>query len=421
LSWSTAVSNKRPAQSRQGHRAAAAGIEGDMQYSSKSLHLEFLDGARGLAAAYVVLHHIWLTAYPKLATLRPCDLCRDAPIWTHGLLWGQLAVAIFIVVSGFSLALVPLRHGNRLNDGFRTYIARRAFRIIPPYWAALLLSCLVIIAVTGEYTGNTVDIKSVVVHALLVQNVIDSAKPNAAFWSIAVEWQIYFVMPLLLLLWRRWGGAAMVGLTSAVVVTTYLVGSHHGVLANASGLDATALAPLSKLLYLRPHFLALFAFGVAAAHAATMRSQLGRSLVPKAALCGAMLALLLLFAVPVDRVEANYFWIDLVVGGAFALSLASWSLRPSSAIAQWLSRPSLRWLGASSYSLYLIHVPVLELIYFVGIAPHVQSPGARFAAMLLLVLPCAVLSSRLFWHLFERPFMKHRSLRALLERRSTTA
>ena len=47
------------------------------------------------------------------------------------------------------------------------------------------------------------DARSVVVNGLLVQNLVGAPSPNRAFWSIAVEAQLYVLFPLLLLMVRR--------------------------------------------------------------------------------------------------------------------------------------------------------------------------------------------------------------------------
>src|SRR4051794_36063105 len=108
---------------------------------------EFLDGARGMAASYVVLHHMWLTTYPNYPTY-------DGPGVFKSLAFGQIAVAIFIVISGFSLSLAPARTEWRLKNGFVNYLNRRAWRILPTYWAALALSCIIYGLITPQDTGN---------------------------------------------------------------------------------------------------------------------------------------------------------------------------------------------------------------------------------------------------------------------------
>ena len=79
-----------------------------------------LDGIRGLAALYVVINHIFLRTFPGY----PVD---NAPFWAGVFIYGRFAVVVFIVLSGFSLALSPAKHGWRL-DGISRFAVRRARR-----------------------------------------------------------------------------------------------------------------------------------------------------------------------------------------------------------------------------------------------------------------------------------------------------
>jgi peptidoglycan/LPS O-acetylase OafA/YrhL len=378
---------------------------------SDAPHLSFLDGVRGLAALYVVLHHVWLAIYGRNTPAPVCSICLDAPWWTQWLRWGHLAVAIFIVVSGFSLALAPLRSNFQFPGGFGDYIQRRAVRIVPPYWIALLLSCLVVILFTGQFTGTVIDARAVFAHLFLVNNIIDSAKPNGVFWSIAVEWQIYFLFPLLLLACRWLSIRAMLFGTLALVLLVYALGTHHERIAELLGLTPGSFAVLTKLLYLRPQFLALFAFGVAAAYAHVVASHssfpwptLGRLLT--------LATLTLLWLVPTTTFERNFFWIDLLTGLAAAAAMAGFAQRRS-ALSRLLSSPMPGWLGQSSYSLYLIHAPILEIIVFGIVAPLSLDVDGLFLVALVLVVPMCVLAARGFWTVFELPFMRHRTLHGL--------
>src|ERR1700753_2981207 len=81
-----------------------------------------LDGVRGLGALYVVIYHGSLRAFPGYPSV-------GAPFWVGWFSYGQFAVLVFIVLSGFSLALSPARDGWRL-DGIAAYARRRARGIL---------------------------------------------------------------------------------------------------------------------------------------------------------------------------------------------------------------------------------------------------------------------------------------------------
>src|SRR5262245_54437637 len=96
--------------------------------SDSSPRLAFLDGLRGLAALYVVLHHAALEVSGGSFS-RGSNLVRG--LLRHG----HFAVAVFIVLSGYCLmrpvAGDPL---GRLRGGMWGYLGRRARRILPPYF-----------------------------------------------------------------------------------------------------------------------------------------------------------------------------------------------------------------------------------------------------------------------------------------------
>src|SRR3954453_19290512 len=87
-----------------------------------------LDGVRGLAALFVVVNHVFERSFPGY----PVD---RAPFCVTSFIFRHFAFVGFLLLSGFSLALSPPRHGWRL-DGVRAFARGRARRILPAYWAA---------------------------------------------------------------------------------------------------------------------------------------------------------------------------------------------------------------------------------------------------------------------------------------------
>jgi peptidoglycan/LPS O-acetylase OafA/YrhL len=353
----------------------------------------WLDGVRGAAATFVVLHHMWLVTWPGF----PRD---TGPWWLGWLLYGHLAVAVFIVVSGFSLALAPLRAGGELRGGVRRFLARRAWRILPPYWTALILSMVITVCAVRPDLGAGAIARALAVHGALLQDVVGSETPNGALWSIAVEWQIYFAFPAILWLGRKRNIEAAVALAVAAALLAHA----------AAGLGG----PLEKIDGLTPQFFALFALGVLAVELGhgvagrRLRRPLGAiALVGSLAVVAG--ALLRGSAWMVDR----YFYVDLVAGLAVACLLCLLCMGGLTVARRVLASRAGRRLGLFSYSTYLIHGPIV-----VALSRHVINrldvpAPARFAALLVVGLPLVLALSYAFHLVFEAPFLRRRELRGL--------
>ncbi len=346
-----------------------------------------LDGIRGLAALFVVLSHVFLRSFPGYPA-------ATGPWWTTWMIYGHFAVAVFIVLSGFSLAVSPARHDWELN-GTRRFFHRRAWRILPPYWAALVFSLLVawlIIPQPGLAEPNAM---SVMVNGLLVQDVIDAPTPNRAFWTIAVEAQLYLVFPLLLLFIRRVNAYAML---AAVTVTVVAVG---------------ALAPYSPvanwLMRLTPQFAALFALGMMAA--GIVRASQRRRDWPWHWLSLAAAAPVLAIIVwkgPVWTIGGNLFWIDLAFGPAIGCLFAALATGRPKSLARLLNTGPMLTLGSMSYSLYLTHLPIVTVICEVFLAGQIRTGIPTFLLSLAIAVPATLIFGRLFAAVFEIPFVRHR-------------
>lgn len=96
-----------------------------------------------------------------------------------------------------------------LRHGTRSFITRRARRLMSAYHVALTATALLALTVLSETTGTHWDMSvpftpvDAVAHGLLVHDVIgDPFTISRPLWPIAVTWQLY---PLLLLAARRWG------------------------------------------------------------------------------------------------------------------------------------------------------------------------------------------------------------------------
>src|SRR5450432_2883737 len=102
-------------------------------------HVAFLDGMRALAALFVVLHHCMLQVNLDKVSVSP-GLSKIVQV----LLLGHDSVDVFIVLSGFCLAMPVVRGDGFVSGGALNFFKKRARRILPPYYFALALSLLLI-------------------------------------------------------------------------------------------------------------------------------------------------------------------------------------------------------------------------------------------------------------------------------------
>jgi peptidoglycan/LPS O-acetylase OafA/YrhL len=345
-----------------------------------------LDGVRGLAALFVVVNHIFLRVFPGY----PVD---HAPFWAAPFIYGRFAVVVFIVLSGFSLALSAARRGWRL-DGVARFARRRARRILPPYWAALAFSLAVAWLVVPPPGQGAPDMKSVVVNGALVQNLVGAPTPNRSFWSMAVEAQLYVLFPLLLLMVRRWGAVVMVATVTLVVATLGIVAPH------VSRLDVFATQS-------PPDLAALFAVGVVTAGVVGASRARRWPWAGLALAAAAPVLALIAWQGSVSTLD-HLLWVDLALGPAIGCLLAGLATGHAAPLARLLDARPLRSLGSSSYSLYLTHGPIVVVCEKLVVG-RVGAGVPAFVVSLAVVVPLTIAFARVFASVFETPFRRHRS------------
>jgi len=346
-----------------------------------------LDGVRGLAAVFVVLNHIFLRAWPGF----PSD---HAPFWAAELTYGRFAVIVFLTLSGFSLGLGPARSGWRF-ESLATFARRRAWRILPPYWAALAFSLAMTWFVLAQPGWPRPDGRSVIVYGLLVEDAFSAGSPNRAFWSIAIEAQLYVLLPLLLLIVRRSSAAAMLSAVTVVVVTIGLLGPDVAVMREG----------LAKFV---PDLAVLFATGLFASRIVTASARSRSRPWGWYALAASVPVVALLEISGASWSNTHLFWVDLAWAPAIAMFLVSVATsRPRPLVRVLDSRP-LRSLGSFSYSLYLTHAPIVTAVAYGVVLGRVAPGTPTFLVLTALVLPTTICFARVFAAVFELPFQRHR-------------
>jgi peptidoglycan/LPS O-acetylase OafA/YrhL len=339
---------------------------------SPTLHLTFIDGMRGIAAFYVVLHHAFQGS--QLASQPP-------RFWYCLFSHGHAMVTVFIAISGFCLMLPVARNDTTLRGGAGVFFKKRAHRILPPYYVALGLSILVEVisrpsSMRMAYLHERSTIVGIWSHFLMIHNWF----PQAVFgfdgplWSVAMECQIYLLFPVMVMAWRRFGPGPTLITIFILAHAGYHMAGHHVAI----------------------NYFFIFALGMAGAELAC------RGKAHKWLQWACWLSLIGYFFIFIHKDNISDFFI-----GSFAAALmAVLSLGAASPVREALSVRGLTWLGSFSYSLYLTH-SVLQHIYLrMDIAARLASdPMKQFLVLVFFVTPIIVVVAYLFYLIVERPFI----------------
>ncbi|MBW0007309.1 MAG: acyltransferase [Sphingomonas sp.] len=325
---------------------------------------------RGLAALWVVLFH--LEKQQAIA-----GLTVHLPSWlTYSIFgYGSAGVAVFFVLSGFVIAHSLAGKDMTVRELGR-FALRRSARLDPPYWAsmALVVATGAALALAHHEPPQLPGAGQVAAHVLYVQEFLRIPELQVVYWTLTYEIQFYLVFAASALLDRRWQwGLYALALISAFAGREW---GPHGLFVNLwHGFFLGVLA--YRCGYLKE---ASWPLWVLAAVALLFRHpEAGVFAVPCAATAG-----LLFVAARAERLTT-------------ALSARPW-----------------QWLGAISYSLYLVHVPTLRLLTGAWQRVADRGPIADAIGGMLLLGAC-IAAAALFYLAFERP--SHRLAKRLFRLR----
>jgi peptidoglycan/LPS O-acetylase OafA/YrhL len=343
-----------------------------------------VEGLRGFAALYVFLYHVWQAGIAHAGATLGVLLPFTLP-WLQ---FGHFAVSIFIVISGYCLGLpVAMRSDRSLNTA--RFARRRARRLGPAYVLALSLSLIpftIALALRGQHVPAWHVAVALLSHLALLHNLVPALAEylNGPMWSIALECQIYVVFALLLVpVWRRFGPWAQLGVALVIGLVPQLV--FHGALA-----------------YTEPWLLGLFGMGVLAAHL-TARGAHAVQGLRWAALAAGVAAVAAILPAGDAAADGSLWPSDLVVGAAVALLFVTAGGAASPLAARLLSLRPVVTLGTFSYSLYLIHGPLVMLV--AAALERVHAGTALSALTYGALIPLVVGLAYAFYRVAERPFL----------------
>ena len=318
---------------------------------------------------------------------------------------GRVGVHLFLVISGFCIHLRWARAADPAQGlDFVPFWRRRLIRLYPPYLVAVLLSVaghFVLFGLLGGATTiagmfgyDTLDQlwSDLLVHALLFQNFTDASERigNGVFWTLALEEQLYALYFLLLAVRRRFGwGPAL-----TMVVTTTLVWRSLPLIAPMPA-HWNDLGPARWVEWTLGALAVEMFFG----HARL--SRIWHSWITVAGLTALAVAINVESAV--KAVPILSLATDLAFGLAFfAMVLALVRTERASTPATNRRYP-LTFIGTFSYSIYLVHLPLINgakhLLVRVGVEPSPLATGLVLGSSAVATL----VGAYVFHVIFERP------------------
>ncbi len=306
--------------------------------------LSGLTGVRFYAALFVYWYHVILII-PGMYALAGRSLFLDA---------AEGGVSFFFVLSGF---ILTYNYADVFRDGisaasYKRFVWDRLTKIYPVHFLALLL----VLPIATLSPQLRLDWRAVPLHLLLLQCFWPSSTPafssylNVPSWSISCEWFFYLLGPVVMFLAsgnrRRW--------VLVAVVMAYACGLGlflwHGQSDEARFYFVSRFAPSRFVEFLLGVFLAR-----------VFLTSSGQRLAGVSGLAQATgIGLLIAGAMSRPYVPWPLWGGLLYVPGSILLVLGL--AHDRGFFVAHLSRPWLNLLGRATFSLYLIHTPLLRAV-----------------------------------------------------------
>lgn len=341
--------------------------------------MPLLDAVKGVACLLIVGHH--LSRYGPL----PAGASSLAPALFDWLSQnGRLAVQVFLVLAGFLAAASLAPDGVPGRSGAWSRVFQRYGRLVMPYLVALSVSVLVAALVRpllhdDDAVPGVPGMAQLLAHGLLLQDLLGYEALSTGVWYVAIDFQL-FVLALAVIGLAGWlqGRWAMrreraAWLLAALVLA--LVIASLDIFNRRSELDVTAI-----------YFFGSYGLGMLVFWVGRASSRSGWRF--------AVLVLLLVGGAALALDWRSRIAIALVTALAVAVLQHVHALEPAAWPAA--GAPLVR-LGRISYSLFLIHFPILLLVSagvsgFLPATPWIDLLG--LVATLLLSIGAALLLYR---------------------------
>jgi peptidoglycan/LPS O-acetylase OafA/YrhL len=352
-----------------------------LKQSSSFLLVDFL---KVFAALLIILHH--LSNYGQIA--------RDAHTVLPGIMawlfeYGRYAVQIFLVMAGYLAAQSLTRYANVQfsANGLLKVILNRYLRLFAPYAAALILTiaCAYIARfwVNDEFVGEAETLAQFLSHLFFIQGILGLDSISAGAWYIAIDWQLYSVLAILLISFSRY--QAVIWVISALAVSSLLFFNRSG---------------LYEAYFI--YFIGAYSLGVLA--------YLGKCFDNQSVNRLAKIALLVIGLI-IAISSFQEIWLRNFLAWFVAIALLLWGNKSYPLIESGGGSPILKvitWGSQRSYCAFLVHFAMILLANTLYIATglHAHESGALAIVLMLGVVVCSAITANYLYRWIEVPALK---------------
>ena len=366
--------------------------------TSSGMYLDTLTGVRAVAVLWTLLFHMWgITRGGDLLIYLPFGRELNLRLLAQNGEWG---VRIFFVLSGFLLSLPFLRqdHAPAFMQRARTFYVRRALRILPAYYALLLVMLYLCLFGYDKLPSPSYMFG----HVLFINHWWMEAPIRGVFWTLPVEVCFYLVLPVLILALqpKRWP-FLLIG--TIAFVFAFKVVLRHYAQAGHPQLWPLGLSFLAQMEYFIAGMLAAYLFH----HLEPSGKSGDRWMLLSMFL---VLIQLQLFGRHLERVLAWFPQSHYAFASLSALTLAMFLYGAAAAgpIARaLLANKAMVFIGTISFSLYLWHTVVMDAFDHAQLLNGIPSEVKFGVACLYMLPPILIVSIASYW-LIEVPFLKAR-------------
>jgi peptidoglycan/LPS O-acetylase OafA/YrhL len=307
-------------------------------------------------------------------------------IWLYE--YGRYAVQIFLVMAGYLAAQSLTRFANAKfsSQNLLRVIVNRYLRLFMPYIVALIITIacawLARFWINDEFVGETETLSQFIAHLFFLQGILGLDSISAGAWYVAIDWQLYSVLAILLISFSSY--QTLIWLISIAAVSSLLYFNR------SAEYEAYFI-----------YFIGSYSLGVLA--------YLAKNFADKK-IQGLAKAALIVIGVIIAISTLQEVWLRNFLAWFVALLLFLWgnAIYPKETTTSVLKvrlLSAIAWASPRSFCAFLIHFTFILLAntLYIALGLHAYESGLLAISLMVAVLACSGIAANYLYRWVEIP------------------